>query len=399
MKIIVYFTVACSLAFVSCLENGLARTPPMGWLSWERFRCNIDCVNDPDNCISENLYKAMADELVKGGYKDVGYEYVNIDDCWPLIDRDAKGFLVADPKRFPSGMKALADYVHSKGLKLGIYGDFGTKTCGGYPGSEFYMEQDANTFASWGIDSLKLDGCNSRIADMPFGYPIMEFYLNQTGRPILYSCSWPAYTATPDYKAIAKSCNIWRNYNDIQDSWDSVSGIVEFYAANKLNFSQIAGPGHFNDPDMLIIGDFGLSHNQERYQMAMWAIMASPLYMSNDLRRVPEDSKAILLNRNVIAINQDPLGVQGNRVIKQGDIEIWTRPLQGNSVGVLVSCTGGATTAQVKFQLTNIGLNNPSGYNLTEVFEGQFVGIFKPTETLNISIDPYDVFLVKAKQL
>ncbi|KAK6172930.1 hypothetical protein SNE40_016490 [Patella caerulea] len=399
MKIIVYFTVACSLAFVDCLENGLARTPPMGWLSWERFRCNIDCVNDPDNCISENLYKAMADELVKGGYKDVGYEYVNIDDCWPLVNRDAKGFLVADPKRFPSGIKALADYVHSKGLKLGIYGDFGTKTCGGYPGSKFYMEQDANTFASWGIDSLKLDGCYSRIEDMPFGYPIMEFYLNQTGRPILYSCSWPAYTATPDYKAIANSCNIWRNYDDIQDSWDSVSGIVEFYGANKLNFSHIAGPGRFNDPDMLIIGNFGLSHNQQRYQMAMWAIMASPLYMSNDLRRMPEESKAILLNKNVIAINQDPLGVQGNRIIKQGDIEVWTRPLQGNSVGVLFSCIGGATTAQVKLALTNIGLTNPSGYNLTEVFEGRFVGIFKPNESLSISIDPYDVFLVKAAQL
>ncbi|KAK6172928.1 hypothetical protein SNE40_016490 [Patella caerulea] len=341
----------------------------------------------------------MADELVKGGYKDVGYEYVNIDDCWPLVNRDAKGFLVADPKRFPSGIKALADYVHSKGLKLGIYGDFGTKTCGGYPGSKFYMEQDANTFASWGIDSLKLDGCYSRIEDMPFGYPIMEFYLNQTGRPILYSCSWPAYTATPDYKAIANSCNIWRNYDDIQDSWDSVSGIVEFYGANKLNFSHIAGPGRFNDPDMLIIGNFGLSHNQQRYQMAMWAIMASPLYMSNDLRRMPEESKAILLNKNVIAINQDPLGVQGNRIIKQGDIEVWTRPLQGNSVGVLFSCIGGATTAQVKLALTNIGLTNPSGYNLTEVFEGRFVGIFKPNESLSISIDPYDVFLVKAAQL
>ncbi|KAL8576377.1 hypothetical protein ACOMHN_048944 [Nucella lapillus] len=188
------------------LDNGLARTPPMGWLDWERFRCQIDCKDYPNECISEKLFMAMADKVIELGLKDVGYEYINIDDCWLAKERDSQGRLVADPERFPSGIKALANYMHKRGLKLGIYEDFGSKTCAGYPGSEFFMQQDANTFAEWEVDMLKFDGCNSDPKDMPYGYPIMQQFLNRTGRPILFSCEWPLYDYAHHMKVVSLMC-------------------------------------------------------------------------------------------------------------------------------------------------------------------------------------------------
>ncbi|CAG5114833.1 unnamed protein product, partial [Candidula unifasciata] len=309
-------TLACGL--VGALDNGLALTPPMGWLSWERFRCNVDCQNDPDNCISEKLYMKMADLMVSEGYRDAGYQYVNIDDCWPAKERDSNGRLVADPVRFPNGIQALARYVHSKGLKLGIYEDFGSKTCAGYPGSEFYLETDAKTFAEWEIDSLKFDGCNSDPADMPYGYPVMGRFLNMTGRPILFTCQWPGYMygagLKPDYAAVRETCNQWRNYDDVQDSWGSVLDIIEHYGKDPGNFSAYAGPGGWNDPDELVVGDYGLSYYQQKAQFGMWALFASPLMMSLDLRSVDPAAKQLLLNKNIIAINQDPLGNQAVRL-------------------------------------------------------------------------------------
>jgi len=178
---------------VVSLENGLATTPPMGWLAWERFRCNTDCANDPHNCISERLFRQMADLIVSDGYRDAGYSYINVDDCWLSHKRDRHGRLQADAQRFPSGMKSLADYVHSKGLKFGIYEDYGNFTCAGYPGILGHLETDANTFADWDVDYVKLDGCYSLPTDMDRGYPDFGYYLNKTGRPMLYSCSWPVY--------------------------------------------------------------------------------------------------------------------------------------------------------------------------------------------------------------
>ncbi|XP_041357991.1 alpha-N-acetylgalactosaminidase-like isoform X2 [Gigantopelta aegis] len=383
------------------LDNGLARTPPMGWMSWQRFRCNIDCKDDKYNCISEDLYMEMADHLVSDGYRDLGYEYVNIDDCWAAKQRDSDGKLRADPERFPSGIKKLADYVHSKGLKLGIYGDFGTLTCGGYPGSKFYEELDAQTFADWGVDSLKLDGCYSTIDDYAIGYPLMEFWLNKTGRPILYSCSWPAYVVfshkIPDYAAIAKSCNIWRNYGDIQDSWGSVTDIIRFYGNDSGNFSSFAGPGNFNDPDMIIVGDYGLSFDQQQVQMALWAIMASPLLMSNDLRIIRAESKAILQNKMAISINQDPLGIQGKRVYMNNKFEIWTRPLKDSrfAIAAVYYGTGGGPTRQMT-SLGKIGLTNQNGYTLTDVFTGQPAGKYSLNTTLTLRPNPSGVLFFLA---
>jgi hypothetical protein len=392
-----------SVSIVRSLDNGLARTPPMGWLSWERFRCVTDCVTYPDSCISEKLFMDMADRMAADGFLEAGYQYIIIDDCWLAKDRDASGQLQPDPNRFPHGIPALSKYIHDKGLKFGIYEDFGTHTCGGYPGSEYYLQQDAQTFANWGVDYFKMDGCYSDPDQFADGYPAMGFWLNKTGRPILYSCSWPAYQEghmVPDYKKIAHFCNIWRNYDDIDDSWESIKTIMKFYGDNPTHFAEVAAPGSFNDPDMLIIGNFGLSHEQERTQMAIWSVMASPLIMSVDLRNIRAEAKALLLNKYAIAINQDALGIQGRRIKTIGDIQIWTKPIQpdGNLAFVFVN-TANATPQMFSIQISDLGLSNSAGYNITEVFNNSAVGIFKPTSTFAVSINPNGVFFGRAAKL
>ncbi|CAH1777534.1 unnamed protein product [Owenia fusiformis] len=392
----------CMLGASQALDNGLALTPPMGWLSWERFRCNTDCKNDPDNCISENLFKTMADHIVSEGYKDAGYEYVNIDDCWLSHERDAQGRLQADPDRFPSGIKALADYIHDKGLKFGIYEDIGTHTCGGYPGVEYYFQQDAQQFADWGVDFVKLDGCYIDSKEFDTAYPAFGHWMNKTGRHMVYSCSWPAYQSghmTPDYPSIAKYCNLWRNYGDIQDSWDSVQDIITWFGKDAGNFSAVTGPGAWNDPDMLIIGDYGLSIDQQKAQMAMWAMMAAPLIMSTDLRNIRPESKAILQNKGVIAINQDPMGKMGKVVYTQSNVQLWSRPiLPEGSVAFAYLYTGtGGTPSHIQDVVTNAGLTSSRGYNVTCAFTGKHIGYFKPTDKFDLHVDPTGVFLGIAK--
>ncbi|XP_045104674.1 alpha-N-acetylgalactosaminidase-like [Portunus trituberculatus] len=328
MKILVVVLMAVTWAELSgALDNGLALTPPMGWLTWERFRCNLDCVNDPYNCISQNLLMQMAELMAEEGYLNAGYNMISLDDCWLAHERDEQGRLQPDPDRFPSGIPALANFVHGKGLKFGIYEDLGTKTCAGYPGVLGHLQTDANTFAEWGVDYIKLDGCYSSQEEMDEGYPQFGMYLNNTKRPIVYSCSWPAYQNDPNYTAIINSCNLWRNFNDIADSWTSVTTIIDHYGDNQDVLAPLAGPGHWNDPDMLIIGNFGLSYDQAKTQMAIWSILAAPLIMSVDLRDIRPEFKYILQNQRVIAIDQDPLGIQGRRFKKSGSIEFWLRPV------------------------------------------------------------------------
>ncbi|KAL4230836.1 hypothetical protein ACF0H5_011210 [Mactra antiquata] len=382
------------------LDNGLALTPPMGWLSWERFRCNIDCKKDPKNCISENLYVEMADMMVFKGYKQYGYQYVNIDDCWSEMSRDSNGTLVADRERFPRGIKWLADYVHFRGLKLGIYGDVGIKTCGGYPGSLNYYQKDAQTFAEWGVDMVKLDGCYASMSDMATGYPQMSYYLNQTGRPILYSCSWPAYQVeariVPDYKKIASYCNIWRNYKDVQDSWDSVEDIMDFYANNSGHFAEVARPGQFNDPDMLIVGDYGLSYGQQTIQMSIWAILAAPMMISADLRNMKEESKDLLQNEMLLRISQDMYGIQGKRIIKDGNVEVWTKQMGINAKAVafaFLNVGTDGTPVEVSYQFSRLGLTEAEGYNVTNVLEEKFFGVLRPTDYVNVTVYPTSAWL------
>ncbi|XP_075421511.1 alpha-N-acetylgalactosaminidase-like isoform X1 [Ascaphus truei] len=385
----------------SSLDNGLVRTPPMGWMTWERYRCNIDCKKDPENCISEHLIKSMADKMANSGWRDFGYEYVSIDDCWSEKKRDANGRLQPDVERFPSGIKALADYVHSKGLKLGIYGDMGNYTCGGYPGTTLdTIKIDAETFAAWEVDMLKFDGCYSNSTEKAIGYPKMSAALNATGRPILYSCSWPAYEGglppKVNYTLLGTICNMWRNYGDIQDSWDSVLNIIQWFARNQDVLQPAAGPGRWNDPDMVIAGDFGLSYEQSKAQMTIWAILAAPLFMSSDLRTISEDAKEILQNRILLYINQDALGKQGRRVITSGPLGVWKRELVNGQYAVAVLNKG--TDGTPKPYVTSLGLLNitqcTEGYKLYDVFAQEFWGEFKSDTAINMQINPTGVVLL-----
>jgi hypothetical protein len=206
------------------LDNGLALTPPMGWLSWERFGCNTDCSSFPDSCISETLYASMADKIVELGLDKLGYTYVNVDDCWSVKERPSDGIIREDPVRFPRGMKWLSGHIHSRGLKFGLYTDIGTKTCGGYPGlGADHTQKDIEKFIEWEIDSLKVDGCFAELESMSFLYSSLSEVLNNTGRPILFSCSWPAYAPDncenpEEMETLKRIANLYRNFDDIADS-------------------------------------------------------------------------------------------------------------------------------------------------------------------------------------
>ncbi|XP_041456914.1 alpha-N-acetylgalactosaminidase-like isoform X1 [Lytechinus variegatus] len=403
LRVLLIFGALCGC--IHALDNGLARTPPMGWLAWERFRCNIDCKNDPKNCISEQLFMEMADRMVEDGYLDAGYEYINIDDCWSSKQRDSQGRLQADPDRFPSGIKALADYVHKRGLKLGIYGDYGNLTCGGYPGSLGHLEVDANTFAEWGVDMFKMDGCYADPKTMKKGYPEMTKYLNQTGRPILFSCSWPDYERASgievDYKLVAENCNIWRNYDDIQDSWQSVLGIVDYYAKEQDTLAAVQGPGSFNDPDMIIVGDFGLSYEQAKAQIAMWTIFAAPMLMSNDLRTIRPEFRELLLNKEVININQDSSGHFGKRVLQDPkiDVEIWTRQLQNDEYLIAIMSRYIKLPLNVNTTLAELGIPHmDDGYTVAGIraLGSNIMQHLQMKDRLQQKVNPSGVAVMKA---
>ncbi|XP_076006662.1 alpha-N-acetylgalactosaminidase-like [Genypterus blacodes] len=389
-------TVAPLLALISlstALDNGLLRTPPMGWMAWERFRCDIDCKDDPVNCIGEKLFQDMADRMAEDGWKELGYEYIIIDDCWMARARNKSGLLEADPVRFPGGIPNLARYIHDRGLKLGIYSDVGVMTCMGFPGTPLdKIETDAKTFASWGVDYLKFDGCYSNPVQQMLGYPRMSKALNATGRPIAYSCSWPVYVGglppNVNYSLMGDICNLWRNYYDIQDSWDSVQGIIDWFSANQDDLQVAAGPGKWNDPDMLIIGNFGLSLDQARSQMALWAIMAAPLIMSNDLRNLDNAARAILQNKVAISINQDPSGIQGRRLLREkSHIEVYWRPLSQSASALVFLCRRQDMPFMYKSSLAKLNYSVGT-YEVYDVFMSRTVGVFNDTTEFKVSINP-----------
>lgn len=311
----------------------LAATPPMGWNSWNKFGCNV----------SEDMIKSMADAMVKSGMKDAGYQYVVIDDCWQ-VSRDAHGDIVPDSQRFPSGIKALADYVHSLGLKFGIYSDAGSKTCAGRPGGLGHEYQDALKYAAWGVDYLKYDWCNTTTQDAKASYANIRAALDAAGRPIVLSiCEWG--TAKPWLWGAEAGGNLWRTTGDITDKWEAkakwpdgsccalgVTGILDL----QVGLESFAGPGHWNDPDMLEVGNGGMTDNEYRSHFSLWSILAAPLIAGNDLRDMRPEIRDILTNKEVIAINQDPLGRQGRRVRKDGDLEVWAKQLKDGSRAVIL---------------------------------------------------------------
>lgn len=320
-------------------DNGLARTPPMGWNSWNRFGCNV----------SQQLIKEMADAMVSSGMKDVGYEYVIIDDCWQ-VSRDSSGTIVADPEQFPSGIEALADYVHSKGLKLGIYTDAGTHTCQGRPGSLNYEQKDAETYAAWGVDYVKVDWCYSDGLDPRTQYTLWRDVLAQVERPIVFSiCNWGVdspWTWGPS------TGNLWRTTYDIQDNRDSVLDIADF----NVDLAAYAGPGGWNDPDMLEVGNGGMTDMEYRSHFSLWAIMAAPLIAGNDLRNTSEATRSILTNSEVVTVDQDPAGIQGTRVHDSGDLEVWSKPLEASGARAVALFNRSAAAADITVNWSDIGL-------------------------------------------
>jgi alpha-galactosidase len=307
--------------------EGLALTPPMGWNSWNKFACNVD----------EKLIKEIADAMVATGMKDVGYTYINIDDCWHG-DRDAQGFIHPDPKRFPSGMKSLTDYIHAKGLKMGIYSDAGSQTCGGRPGSRGFEFQDAQTYANWGIDYLKYDWCNTEGLKAEGAYKTITAALRKAGRPIVLSiCEWGNDKPWEWGQSVG---HLWRTTGDIYNCFDCIEdhgswkswGVMQILDKQE-GLRQYAGPGHWNDPDMLEVGN-GMIANQDRAHFAMWAMIAAPLIAGNDLRKMNKQTIDILTNKEVININQDELGIQGFKNSSKDSVETWFKPLKNGDWAV-----------------------------------------------------------------
>jgi alpha-galactosidase len=330
MKIILLFGIflfCFNFVWAQKFEN-LALTPPMGWNSWNNFGCQVD----------EKLIRETADAIVSSGMRDVGYKYVVIDDCWHG-ERDANGFIQPNPQHFPSGMKALGDYIHSKGLKFGIYSDVGAKTCGGKPGSRGHEYQDAQTYAGWGVDYLKYDWCNSDGLNPVGAYTTMRDALYKTGRPIVLSiCEWGDNKPWEWAKPIG---HLWRTTGDITDCWDceenhgswSSWGIMRILDKQK-NLRVHAKPGQWNDPDMMEVGNSGLTTAESRAHFSLWAMLAAPLIAGNDVRNMTRETREILTNREVVAVNQDSLGIQGFSAITEDGLEIWVKPLSNENWAV-----------------------------------------------------------------
>nr|CAD1836248.1 unnamed protein product [Ananas comosus var. bracteatus] len=320
----------------AALENGLGRTPQMGWNSWNHFYCNIN----------EQVIRETADAMVNSGLAKLGYEYINIDDCWGEYNRDSQGNLVAKGSTFPSGIKALADYVHGKGLKLGIYSDAGSQTCSGkMPGSLGHEDQDAKTFASWGVDYLKYDNCNNPGTSPQERYNKMSSALQNCGRNIFFSlCEWGQNDPATWARGVGNS---WRTTGDIADNWNSMTSRAD----ENDRWASYAGPGGWNG------GKWWMSTEEYRSHFSIWALTKAPLLIGCDLRSMSQDTKDILGNSEVIAVNQDKLGVQGKKVQSSGGLEVWAGPLSGGSVAVVLWNRSGSQ-ASITANWSNIGLKS-----------------------------------------
>ncbi|WP_433239114.1 NPCBM/NEW2 domain-containing protein [Streptosporangium sp. CA-135522] len=338
------------------LDNGLARTPPMGFNNWNSTHCRAD--------FNETMVKGIADIFVGKGLKDAGYQYVNIDDCWALPQRNAQGNLVPDPVRFPNGIKAVADYVHAKGLKFGLYTSAGTKTCDtlGFPGGIGHEQQDAALFASWGVDYLKYDNCGDHLGQSAQQrYTAMRDALASSGRPILFSiCEWGANQPWNWAQSVGNS---WRTTGDISDNWASMLDIMK----RNRDLAPYARPGAWNDPDMLEVGNGGMTDTEYRTHFSTWAIMAAPLLIGTDLRTASQATFDILKNTDVIAVNQDPLGRQATVVKSDNGLTVLAKTLSnGDRAVALVNETSSAKT--IATTVTEAGMGGASAYSLKDLW-------------------------------
>ncbi len=379
--------------------EGVADTPPMGWNSWNHFGCNID----------EALIRGTADAMVSSGMKDAGYQYVNLDDCWHG-ERDADGFIQPDPVRFPNGIKALADYVHSKGLKIGIYSDAGLKTCGGKPGSQGYEYQDAMQYARWGIDYLKYDWCNTGEGaakrNAVEAYTTMRDALAATGRPIVFSiCEWGDNKPWLWAKDIG---HLWRTTGDIINCWDCTVNHGNWYSRGILpildlqkDLRSFSGPGHWNDPDMMEVGNLA-TLGENRAHFAMWAMLSAPLITGTDVRVLKPEIRALLTNKEIIAIDQDARGISAFPFRSEGGHEIWVKPLEGGDVAVAFLNRGDtAWTESYAFQGSEMGDNannwspdfEAQTYALKDLWTGKAAGT--TAKPLAVKVGPRDVMVYR----
>ncbi len=361
----------------------LAPTPPMGWNSWNKFGCNV----------SEQLIRETADAIVATGMKDAGYQYVVIDDCWQ-VSRDAGGNIVADPQRFQAGMKALADYVHQKGLKFGLYSDAGARTCQGRPGSNGYEDVDARQYAAWGVDYLKYDWCNTDGVDPKIAYPTMRDALKASGRPIVFSmCEWGSHQPWTWARGVA---HLWRTTGDIGNTWngrDSFHRLLD----QQVDLAKFAGPGGWNDPDMLEVGNGPLTTAENRAHFSLWCVIAAPLMAGNDIRQMPPEVRDILTNKEVIAVDQDPLGAQGRRVRRDDvgrgvSVEVWARKMKdGSQAVVLFNRTNAEAPIAVSWQ--ELGFRYDAELMVRDLWAHKDVGRVKGTFTATVA--PHDVAMIR----
>jgi alpha-galactosidase len=370
-------------SLLAAQESSLAATPPMGWNSWNKFGCNV----------SEDLIRQMADAMVKSGMKDAGYQYIVIDDCWQ-VERDASGNIVPGAKNFPSGIKALADYVHSRGLKFGIYSDAGSMTCAKRPGSLGHEYQDALKYAAWDVDYLKYDWCHTSTQDAPAAYALIRNALNAAGRPIVLSiCEWG--TAKPWLWGQRVGGNLWRTTGDISDKWET----KEKDSLGMLNILDLqngiesyAGPGHWNDPDMLEVGNGGMTTEEYRAHFSLWSILAAPLIAGNDLRDMKAEIHDILTNKEVIAVNQDPMGSEGRRVLKNGDLEVWAKQMQDGSRAVVL-LNRATTEKEVGFSWEDLGYPSHLSASVRDLWQAKDLGQFKGK--FSAAVAPHSVVMVR----
>jgi alpha-galactosidase len=400
-KTILALSLFCLCALPSRAQKfeGLAMTPPMGWNSWNTFAVKIN----------ETLVEGMADAMVASGMRNAGYVYLVLDDGWMAMERDSQGNLVPDPAKFPHGIKAVADYIHSKGLKFGLYNCAGTKTCAGYPGTRGYEYQDARNYAAWEIDYLKFDWCNTDGINAKEAYTTMSMALRKAGRPIIFSlCEWgnnkPWLWAAPVGE-------LWRTTGDISAIFDGIKTYGNWHANGVMTIvdmqnglQKYAGPGHWNDPDMLEVGN-GMTTSEDRTHFSIWCMLAAPLIAGNDLRKMSAQTRAILTDKELIAIDQDPLGAEGIRYSDKDSLQVWARPLQGGDWAVCF-LNRSATSKRLSFDwgkepitdsVANMTLDTHSAvYSLYDLWQKKTIG--KTSAVFTGMLPAHDVIVLRLRK-
>jgi alpha-galactosidase len=381
------------------LDDGLAKTPYMGWNTWYAFGGKFD----------EKKLREVADSMISSGLREAGYTYLCLDDCWSSKSRDADGKLVADPAKFPSGMKAFSDYCHERGLKLGIYGDRGTQTCAGYPGSFGFEAVDAKTFADWGVDLVKYDNCHG-VGPASDAYIAFRNALQATKRPMIYNiCNWGEDRV---WEWGANVGHSWRTFDDIGKGGGGWTRVFEYGADVNAELWKFAGPAHWNDAEYLLIGVTNLTREESRAKFSLWCLMASPLILAVDVPKMPSWVRDIVTEKEVIAVNQDAKGIQGRKIrlvnpvtaqvndhvkmtVHRGDYEIWGgKPLADGSQAVVLF---NRTTQSASISLTaeDLGYSPQVRFHVRDLWKHQDLGLF--TNSMSTSVAPHGVVMYRVR--